>query len=56
MGLNCVFLAPNTRQRRKRTDYRVAELEKELKIMQRRLDDKESEGNAVGSGRSYFST
>jgi hypothetical protein len=49
MNLSCIFLAPNSRQRRKRVDVRVAELEKELKDMRRRLDDRETSSSAPPS-------
>jgi hypothetical protein len=38
MNLSCVFVAPSSRQRRKRVDARVAELEKELKAMKKLLE------------------
>jgi hypothetical protein len=54
MSLNCIFLAPSTRQRRKRTDIRIAELEKELKLMQKRLGGNKSESCVVRKGTIVF--
>jgi len=51
MGINCVFLAPSTRQRKKRVDGRVTELERELKEMRKRLDsDDNSQLSGNGTG------
>ena len=41
MRLTCVYLAPNAKRKRKRTDARVAELEKELRQLKHRIDGAE---------------
>jgi hypothetical protein len=47
MKLTCIFQAPTAKRRKKRTDVRVSELEKELRSLRNRL-----EGNEVDSSAS----
>ena len=44
----CVFAAPKKRRPRKRTDTRVAELEKEVRLMRSLLKGRQKESNADG--------
>src|ERR1700754_3313200 len=41
MNLKCIFHAPVARQRRKRADVRIGDLERELKLLRSRLEEKE---------------
>lgn len=55
MRLTCVYLAPNAKRKRKRTDARVAELEKELRHLKHRIDGAEEDDRSVSppdSGRN----
>ena len=48
----CVYTAPQKRKQRKRTDARVAELEREVQAMRTLFEKKESEGPQSGHGSS----
>jgi hypothetical protein len=52
MKLNCIFQAPTVKRRKKRTDVRVMELEKELRALRDRLEKNEAINNASLSSAS----